>query len=63
MIKLKGEIDWEITRFGLKEGDIIKDHTAPGKINANVFFDIHYNGTTQTCVVWPDNYEIIELNK
>lgn len=58
MIKLKGELDWEITRFGVKAGDVIEEHTKPDTSGA-VFFDIQYNGMTQTCVVWTDNYDII----
>jgi len=62
MIKLKGIIDWEITRFGVKSGDIIQNHTKPDTSGA-VFFDVDYNSTTQGCVVWEDNYDIIESNK
>ncbi|WP_419032168.1 hypothetical protein [Dysgonomonas gadei] len=60
MIKLKGTLDWELTRLGLEPGDVIADHTAPGKENGAIYFDQYYNGFKQTCVVWPDNYEIIK---
>ena len=59
MIKLKGSLDWELTRLGLEAGDVITNHTAPGKVNGAISFDTHYNGFTVSCVVWPDNYEII----
>jgi|GEM_PF-6925696 len=58
MIKLKGEIDYEITRFGVKSGDVIEHHTSP-KASGAIFFDVSYYGSTQTCVVWADNYDII----
>jgi len=59
MIRLKGDIDWEITRFGVKSGDVIEHHTAPDASSA-IFFDIRYNNKTQTCVVWKDNYDFID---
>lgn len=59
MIKLKGEIDWEITRFGVKPGDVIKIHTKPD-VSGAIFFDVNYYSSTQTCVVWGDNYDIID---
>lgn len=59
MIKLKGVLDWEITRFGVKEGDVIQEHTKPGT-NGAIYFTVHYGGFEQNCVVWPDNYKIIE---
>lgn len=60
MIKLKETLDWELTRIGLEPGDVITDHSAPGKDNGAISFEIHYNGFRQTCVVWPVNYEIID---
>ncbi|HMM02037.1 MULTISPECIES: hypothetical protein [unclassified Dysgonomonas] len=59
MIKLKGALDWELTRLGLEPGDVIKEHSTPSQ-NGAVYFDQYYNGFKQTCVVWPDNYEIID---
>lgn len=58
MIRLKGNIDWEITRFGVKEGDIIRNHTQPGK-NKAISFDVRYYDSVQSCAVWPENYDII----
>ena len=60
MIKLRGELDYEITRFGVKSGDVIKQHTTPGKVDGAVSFDVRYGNFTQSCVVWPDNYEMIQ---
>lgn len=59
MIKLKGELDYELTRLGLKAGDEIPDHTAPGKVNGVISFDFHFGGWRYSCSVWPDNYDII----
>lgn len=63
MIKLVGALDWELTRLGLEAGDVIPDHSPPGKENGAVHFDTHYNGFRVSCVVWPDNYEIVDNNK
>lgn len=62
MIKLKGALDWDLTRLGLEAGDVIKNHSVPDQRGA-VYFDTYYNGFTQNCVVWPDNYEIVDNNK
>lgn len=60
MIKLTGALDWDLTRLGFEAGDVIKSHTPPGKENGAIYFDTYYNGFTQNCVVYPENYEIIE---
>lgn len=58
-IKLKGQLDSELLSIGLKEGDIV--HADPdtfGKKGAMYFNKLH-NGFTHSCVVWPDNYVIL----
>lgn len=60
MIKLKGELDYELTRLGLKAGDEIPDHTVPGKVNGAIYFDVRFRGYQYPCVVWPDNYDVIK---
>jgi len=57
MIQLIGELHCELTGLGLKSGDVIRNHTKPDKRGA-IYFDIYYNGTIQSCVVWSNNYEI-----
>ncbi|SHE56965.1 hypothetical protein [Dysgonomonas macrotermitis] len=61
MIKLKGELDYELTRLGLKSGDEIASHTKPGKVNGVVNFDVNFEGWKYACSVWPENYDIINL--
>ncbi|SHG32182.1 hypothetical protein SAMN05444362_12129 [Dysgonomonas macrotermitis] len=60
MIKLKGELDYELTRLGLKVSDEIASHTTPGKVNGVVNFDVHHMGWIYSCSVWPDNYDVIK---
>lgn len=60
-IKLKGELDLELTRLGLKAGDIIRNATF-SKSNKAMFFSI-FDVTHNDCVVYPENYEIIKLSE
>lgn len=57
-IKLKGEIDIDLTRLGLKKDSIVKDAMLC-KTNKAMYFTI---GTHQ-CVVYHENYEIITNKK
>ncbi len=60
MIRLKGILDVELRVLGLKPGDIIQDHQGP-KLNGAIYFTI--TGQTpfaQECVVWKENYDILE---
>lgn len=59
MIRLKGQLDLDLTKLGLRAGDEIKFNTPPAS-NGAIYFEVRYNGTTQNCVVWSDNYELIE---
>ncbi|MDL2262968.1 hypothetical protein LJC11_05665 [Bacteroidales bacterium OttesenSCG-928-I21] len=60
-IKLIGELDFELTRLGLKAGDIIQN-ASYSKGNKSMNFDVFYV-ITNHCVVWQDNYEVIELSE
>jgi hypothetical protein len=55
-IRLKGELHPELTRLGLKAGDIIENATID-KSNGGANFDVFYV-ITNHCVVYADNYEI-----
>lgn len=57
-IKLTGELDTELTRIGLKPGDVVTPESSCKKTGAMYFFKLHI-GFSNTCVVWPENYEII----
>lgn len=60
-IKLIGELDIELTRLGLKPGDIIKNATYSVG-NRSMNFDI-FQVITNHCSVYPDNYEVIEMEQ
>ena len=63
MIRLKGSLDLDLLRLGLKSGDIIEDHTNPLDTGA-IYFTIRGASVwDQECVVWKENYDIIgEIN-
>jgi hypothetical protein len=68
-IKLTGELHPELLSLGLKAGDII-NNAGPGQKGPDIktdtgqlYFDVHGYVVPQTCVVWPDNYEILTPNK
>lgn len=58
-IKLKGKLDLDLMLLGLKTGDIIK---APKQTNSNgaIYFIYNLHGWNYDCVVYQENYEIIE---
>lgn len=63
IIKLKGYLDPELTRIGLKPGDIIRNAKADTTgTSGAVYFD-HYYTIDNQCVVWPENYDIIKGDK
>jgi hypothetical protein len=64
IIQLKGNLDPELTRIGLKPGDKINGASRDtfGKTGA-VYFDRIYGGVYCTCVVWPENYDVIKEDK
>lgn len=58
-IKLKGNLDYELTRIGLAEGDEIE--ATPDRVGKTgaVYFQKYHRGTKYDCVAWPDNYDVI----
>ncbi len=60
-IKLKGELDLELTGLGLKAGDIIRN-ASYCKSNKAMYFNVFYVISNE-CVVYPENYEIIEMRE
>ncbi|MFZ4464360.1 MAG: hypothetical protein ACOYN5_10960 [Bacteroidales bacterium] len=66
IVKLKGELETELKALGLKAGDEVGGFMCPVSKVGAFQFDQHKYGSTYHCVVWPDNYEIIDqkpLNK
>ena len=59
MIKLVGNLDWDLKRLGYEEGDVIEAHSKPSE-NGAIYWTDHYAGLVQNCVVWSDNYELID---
>lgn len=59
-IKLKGNLDSDLIKLGLKEGDIIIAFPDSISTVGAMNFERVYNGFTQNCVVWPQNYELVE---
>lgn len=59
-IQLKGELDLDLRVIGLKPGQIIEDAGPSLGFTNPVYFDHRHNGHKYNCVVWPENYEIIE---
>lgn len=57
VIRLVGELDYELTSLGLREDQIIKNGILD-TLNKSVSFE-HYHVITNHCVVWPDNYQIL----
>lgn len=60
VIKLKGDLDFDLTRLGLKpemEVNATRDnYNKKGAMN----FKLSKGGVLQHCVVWPENYDIIK---
>jgi hypothetical protein len=57
-IRLKGEIHPELTRLGLRTGDVIENAMIQ-KSNGAAYFTTYCLGRNE-CVVYADNYEIVE---
>lgn len=57
-IKLKGELHPELLAHGLKVGDEV--HAEIQKSGA-AYFTLHDYAVPQECVVYPDNYEKINV--
>ena len=60
-IKLKDSIISELTCIGLKPGMIISGDDV-NKTTGAVHFTHHYKSSSHNCVVWPEDYEIVEEN-
>jgi len=58
-IKLIGDLGYELTTFGIKSGDIVDAVSSEGSKCGQMYFNMHIQGSTQQCVVWPENYELI----
>jgi hypothetical protein len=64
IIKLKGELDFDLTRIGLKPGDIIKNASLDSvSLMGAVNFSQGYQGMYYDCVVWPEDYDVINWDK
>jgi hypothetical protein len=58
-IKLKDSIISELTCLGLRPGMVVKS-TQVNKTTGAVDFTHYYNSSPYDCVVWPEDYEIVE---
>ncbi|MCA1758698.1 MAG: hypothetical protein LC658_02920, partial [Bacteroidales bacterium] len=61
-VKLKDSIISELTCLGLRPGMVVSS-THVNKITGAVDFTHYYNSGTYNCVVWPEDYEIVEDEK
>jgi hypothetical protein len=61
-VKLKDSIISELTCIGLPPGMVVSS-THVNKITGAVDFTHYYNFGTYDCVVWPEDYEIVEEEK
>lgn len=60
-IRLKGTLDLDLTKLGLKTGDeVIASPDKLSKVGALNFVKMH-NGFSVDCVVWPENYDILNI--
>ena len=58
-IKLIGDLDFELIGLGIKAGDIVNAVSSEGSKSGQLYFNTHIPGSTQNCVVWPENYEVL----
>jgi hypothetical protein len=61
-IKLKDSIISELTCLGLRPGMVVSG-TISSKTTGSVDFTHYHNGSHYDCVVWPEDYEVIDENK
>ncbi len=61
-VKLKDSIISELRAVGLRPG-MEFESTQVNKTTGAVDFSVWYNGFKQDCVVWPEDYEIVEENQ
>jgi len=60
-IKITGELNPELRNLGISSGDVVQAHFQ--NTNQAMYFQTVYYGNIQQCVVYPDNYEIVESPK
>ena len=58
-VRLKDSIISELTCLGLRPGMVVKS-TQVNKTTGAVDFTHYYNSSAYDCVVWPEDYEIVE---
>ena len=58
-VRLKETIISELTCLGLRPGMVVKS-TQVNKTTGAVDFTHYYNSSPYECVVWPEDYEIVE---
>ena len=58
-IKLKDSINSELIAVGLRPGDEISSNDV-NKTTGAVQFTRWQNGSSYNCVVWPEDYEVIQ---
>lgn len=59
-LMLKGDIDHELICLGFKQGDTITAFIDRFNRKGAMNFVASLNGSTYNCVVWPENYDIVE---
>ena len=59
-IQLIGDLESDLISLGCKEGQVI--NAVPDKVSkvGAMQFDVMKNGDTYNCVVWPQNYKVID---
>ena len=61
-IKLKDSIISELTCLGLRPGMVVSS-TQVNKTTGAVDFTHYFNSAPYDCVVWPEDYEVVEEDK
>ena len=61
-IKLKDSIISELTCLGLRPGMVVSGKIS-SKTTGSFDFTHYYNGFRNDCVVWPEDYEVVEEDK
>jgi hypothetical protein len=60
-IKLKGNLDFELTRLGLESGQIVDATPDIMSKKGAMHFTRHKFNMSFNCTVWPENYEILAV--
>jgi len=61
-VKLKDSIISELTCLGLRPGMVVSG-TISSKTTGSVDFAHYHNGSHYDCVVWPEDYEVVDDDK